>query len=256
MLAFTNPFHTPLNTTPTATDDTPTNRTPHSAPVPKAPARLLKPAHMSACVPEAPANSLYRRDLPGGLIELSSARGKQRFAAALAQGTADAFFPLVSQFQTQSHPALCGLTSLSTVLNALGIDPKRVWTHPWRWFTEKLLDCCLDMAAMEKDGITLDQLAAVARCQGTAVEVLRDLRVDDARRRVVESVTGRGDGSFEFVVASYDRRSLGQTGTGHFSPIAAYEKSSDSVLILDVARFKVRCSECRDARGGDVVRIC
>ena len=72
----------------------------------------------------------------------------------------------------------------------------------------------------------------------------------------MESVTGRGDGSFEFVVASYDRRSLGQTGTGHFSPIAAYEKSSDSVLILDVARFKVRCSECRDARGGDVVRIC
>lgn len=34
------------------------------------------------------------------------------------------------------------------------------------------------------------------------------------------------------------RTSLGQTGTGHFSPAAAYHKPSDSALILDIARFK------------------
>ncbi|KAI2493270.1 Phytochelatin synthase [Fragilaria crotonensis] len=31
---------------------------------------------------------------------------------------------------------------------------------------------------------------------------------------------------------------LGQTGDGHFSPIAAYHAESDSVLVMDVARFK------------------
>lgn len=31
---------------------------------------------------------------------------------------------------------------------------------------------------------------------------------------------------------------LAQTGGGHFSPIAAYDAESDSVLVLDVARFK------------------
>jgi glutathione gamma-glutamylcysteinyltransferase len=31
-----------------------------------------------------------------------------------------------------------------------------------------------------------------------------------------------------------------QTGTGHFSPIAAYEAESDMVLVLDVASFKYR----------------
>jgi Phytochelatin synthase len=48
-----------------------------------------------------------------------------------------------------------------------------------------------------------------------------------------------GDGSLQNVlVVSYTRKTLGQTGTGHFSPIAAYDTVSDSLLILDTARFK------------------
>ena len=31
---------------------------------------------------------------------------------------------------------------------------------------------------------------------------------------------------------------LAQSGTGHFSPAAAYDAATDSVLVLDVARFK------------------
>lgn len=38
---------------------------------------------------------------------------------------------------------------------------------------------------------------------------------------------------------AYSRKSLGQTGDGHFSPVAGYSKTSRKVLILDVARFKV-----------------
>lgn len=37
----------------------------------------------------------------------------------------------------------------------------------------------------------------------------------------------------------YSRRTLGQTGDGHFSPVAAYAAESDMTLVLDVARFKV-----------------
>jgi glutathione gamma-glutamylcysteinyltransferase len=40
------------------------------------------------------------------------------------------------------------------------------------------------------------------------------------------------------LAVSYNRKVLGQTGTGHFSPLAAYDEASDSVLILDTARFK------------------
>jgi len=41
-----------------------------------------------------------------------------------------------------------------------------------------------------------------------------------------------------FLIVTYMRKVLGQTGTGHFSPIGAYDESSDHVLILDTARFK------------------
>jgi hypothetical protein len=34
------------------------------------------------------------------------------------------------------------------------------------------------------------------------------------------------------------RPSLGQTGAGHFSPIAAWHDASDMALVLDTARFK------------------
>ena len=36
----------------------------------------------------------------------------------------------------------------------------------------------------------------------------------------------------------YSRSSLGQTGSGHFSPLGAYDPDSDRLLVLDVARFK------------------
>lgn len=187
----------------------------------------------------APKKSFYRRELPDKLVELTSLKGKARFKSALANGDAEAFFPLVSQFQTQSHPAMCGLTSLATVLNALEIDPQRVWTHPWRWFAESMLQCCLDLEDIKSSGITMDQLACTAECQGSKVGTWRDLNIESVRNLMRRSVRGGPNNSFEFVVASYDRASLGQTGTGHFSPVAAYDEETDSVLVLDVARFKV-----------------
>lgn len=42
----------------------------------------------------------------------------------------------------------------------------------------------------------------------------------------------------ECIVICYSREVLGQSGAGHFSPIAGYHEGTDSVLILDVARFK------------------
>lgn len=70
--------------------------------------------------------SFYRRPLPSSLVAFSSTEGRRRFHEALANGTAEAFFPLIEQFQTQSEPAYCGLTTLSVILNALSIDPHRV----------------------------------------------------------------------------------------------------------------------------------
>merc|ERR550517_922280 len=40
------------------------------------------------------------------------------------------------------------------------------------------------------------------------------------------------------LIVSFDRKGMKQTGDGHFSPIGAYNKESDMVLVLEVARFK------------------
>jgi hypothetical protein len=44
--------------------------------------------------------------------------------------------------------------------------------------------------------------------------------------------------STSILVSSFSRAVLGQTGDGHFSPVAAYHPDTDQVLVLDVARFK------------------
>jgi hypothetical protein len=42
------------------------------------------------------------------------------------------------------------------------------------------------------------------------------------------------------MLVNFYRKSLAEEGGGHFSPLAAYDPPSDQVLIMDVARYKVR----------------
>lgn len=181
------------------------------------------------------SETLYRRPLPSEAIAFSSLDGRQVFAEALSAGGLDGYFPLAEQFHTQSDPAFCGLGSLVVSLNALGIDPGRLWKGPWRWFSEELLDCCVPLAEVRKRGLDLEELACLARCNGADVELVRgDWNNLDAFRAAIASAAS-GDG---VLVVSYDRSALGQTGSGHFSPIGGYHRARDLALILDVARFK------------------
>ena len=58
---------------------------------------------------------------------------------------------------------------------------------------------------------------------------------EDQFREAVMEYTKREDA---FIVASYSRASLNQTGSGHYSPIGGYHPNRDLLLIMDVARFK------------------
>ncbi|CAJ1900296.1 unnamed protein product [Sphenostylis stenocarpa] len=179
---------------------------------------------------------LYRRPLPSPAIEFSSSGGKKLFWEALQHGTMEGFFKLISYYQTQSEPAYCGLASLSVVLNALAIDPGRKWKGPWRWFDESMLDCCEPLDKIKLEGITFGRVACLARCNGAKVEAFRSDQssVDEFRNRVL-SCSYTEDCH---VIVSYYRRTLNQTGNGHFSPLGGYHTGRDMVLVLDVARFK------------------
>jgi glutathione gamma-glutamylcysteinyltransferase len=178
----------------------------------------------------------YRRDLPDHLIDFSSTEGKVLFGEALQSGHMENYFKLVGQYFSQSDVAFCGLAVLCTVLNSLSIDPARIWKSPWRWFTEEMMSCCLPIDQIRKKGINFDEFKLLASCKGAMVTSFRfEESTLEQFREHIKLVTRS---SSEFLVVSYNRKHVGQTGTGHFAPVAGYHEGSDKVLLLDVARFK------------------
>ena len=181
--------------------------------------------------------TFYRRPLPAGSIAFSSPAGRQVFTEALAQGGLEGYFQLAEQFHTQSDPAFCGLGSLVVALNALAIDPGRLWKGPWRWFAEDLLDCCVPLPEVRSRGLSLDELACLARCNGAEVNVQHSEPSEEDRSEFQRALEACARGE-DVLIVSYDRSGLGQTGSGHFSPVGGYHAARDMVLVMDVARFK------------------
>lgn len=221
--------------------------------------------------PPQPRSTFYRRILPDSCVALSSQEGQTRFASAMATKGLKSFFRLIEQFTTQSEPAFCGVSTLVIVLNTLAIDPRRAWKGPWRWYEESMLNCCVDPDVIKETGITINDFRCLAICQGLAVTVVlaedaivesddnndngngeqpshaHDKGVDAFRQAVKQACVASDDTNHnldeettkeQYLVVSYTRKVLRQTGSGHFSPIAAYDSASDSVLVLDTARFK------------------
>jgi glutathione gamma-glutamylcysteinyltransferase len=179
--------------------------------------------------------TVYRRALPDNAIAFSSDEGRRVFGEALAAGGMDGYFPLAEQFHTQSEPAYCGLGSLVVALNALAIDPGRLWKGPWRWFGEEMLDCCVPLVEIRRRGLEMGELACLARCNGARVDAVHANPTNLDAFRAALTAASRGEA---VLIASYDRSVLGQTGSGHFSPLGGYHARRDLALILDVARFK------------------
>jgi glutathione gamma-glutamylcysteinyltransferase len=196
--------------------------------------------------------SFYQRALPAETcVAFSSREGKRIFASAMRHGGLKSFFALIQQFHTQSEPSFCGLATLVLVLNAFAIDPEQTWKGPWRWYDEAMLNCCLDLEDVKKAGITLRDFRCMAHCQGLSVALryCDDASLDDFREAIEKTCVSRSEaGDFgmgegedmleNVLVVSYSRKVVKQTGSGHFAALAAFDPLSDSVLILDTARFK------------------
>lgn len=183
------------------------------------------------------SKTLYRRPLPEACIAFASEEGKNIFMEALMSGHMNCYFRLASQFRTQDDPAYCGLATLIMVLNALEIDPGRVWKGPWKWYHEDMLDCCVPVELVKKQGITFDEFICIADCNSIdtrAVRVDKNASLEDFRNLVMR-MTKKED---RFLIVSYSRGMMNQTGDGHFAPISGYHPGRDLVLILDTARFK------------------
>ena len=209
------------------------------------PATARRELLLSAASP--PETSIFKRPLPQELVQFSSKKGRALFAQSMMSGEMEPFFPLAEQFVTQEEPTYCALGSLTMVMNALGVDPQRRWkdaTGPgWRWWADEMFapsgSCLPSLESVRRDGVSLDSFTQIAAASGASVELHRPAPVgvgtEDSFRDSLAAAAATPD---SFAVVNFCRATLGQTGSGHFSPVGGYHRGSDSVLVLDVARFK------------------
>ena len=173
------------------------------------------------------------------LVPFRSDKGKELLVECIQSDSSESYLSLSEQFLTQSSPPSCGVATLAMVLNSLRVDPGRVWRKPWRWFTEEMLISCFPLEKSEQTlGLTMEHFGLIAECNGATAQTFygSDTSLDDFRK-ALDSVFNHGPTERRLVVA-FDRQVLGQTGTGHYSPIGAFNKDADMCLVLDVARFK------------------
>lgn len=168
--------------------------------------------------------------LDEALISLESPRGKALLASSTAKGD---WLRLKRHFVPQSKRSFCGVASSTIVLNALAVRSPKITQET---FFQQRGKGTVSFWKVLFTGMTLEQLAKLLQRQNIQVKrfhaersTLKDFRTHARKVLTKERV---------FLVVNYARKALKQVGVGHISPIAAYHKKSDKMLVLDVASHK------------------
>jgi len=152
------------------------------------------------------------------------------------------YWQLSPTFTVQNTQTYCSVASAITVLNAMPIKKPVDPTYaPYAYFTQSNffspeVTNIISPQTVLAMGMTRDQMAASLTAQGVKTKsIAGDTLSDEELRTLLQKALG-DDG--QFVLANYLRAILGQVGGGHWSVLAAYDAQTDSVLILDVAKYK------------------
>lgn len=197
------------------------------------------------------------------LITWTSQESMKRFARSKHKVD---FFPISNNFETQSNGIYCGPTSAVIILNAFRLRKKSV--HPPKDFTvlskderqylPKGWDATFEKYTQRNVFINSKKVKSKQEVLGRPLEngksdfgfqlrqlhsflIAHNLDVDlrvvsdtfDSQKIKTEIINNLKTAN-DFVVINYKRQAMGQKGGGHFSPLGAYDKVSDSFLIMDV----------------------
>lgn len=152
------------------------------------------------------------------------------------------YWQLSPNFAVQMTQSYCSVASAITVLNALPIGKPVDPTYaPYGYFTQSNfftpeVSKIIDPQTVLAMGMTREEMVATLTQLGVKATSIAGDTLDDAHLRIMLQKTLEDDG--QFVLANYLRANLDQVGGGHWSVLAAYDAESDSVLILDVAKYK------------------
>lgn len=212
----------------------------------------LPPATSQAAVQPAVVQPASRADAPAtarpadgplpvppNLVALAQPAGQKRLTSSTSN---QSYWPLSQYFETQRNEAFCSVATSVMALNALGIRRPQSTQYPdFPFFSQEDFFHGIDpqvanAARVSQEGMTLDQLSTALNAFPVDVRKYHaaDLSLGQFRD-LVRATTGHSD---RFVLLNFRRVEIGETGGGHWSPLAAYDSASDSALLLDVARYK------------------
>lgn len=198
------------------------------------------------------------------LVNIDSAEGIRRLNRSDAKVD---FFPLANHFESQQNKVFCGIASTVIVLNTLRLDnpnfkkpqdnslvskkerkylPKGVDPIFERYTQNIILNDKtkskmeifgqpVDIKGEKKSdyGLQLEELATLLSSHNLNVikrvanETIQDNTI---KQELINNLKTKGD----YILVNYYRKPLGQGDYGHISPLGAYDRKSDSFLIMDV----------------------
>lgn len=167
------------------------------------------------------------RELPTHLIAMDSEAG----IALLANADAIAdYSSLLAHFEPQVAVSFCGVASSVAVLNALGQTTTQV-----TFFNDETEKVRRDWQVLF-GGMSLGELAGLLQAHSMKAHAHHAdaFTADQFRAIVAFNLSTPGD----YILVNYQREVLGQGKVGHISPLAAYDRDSDAVLIMDTAAHK------------------
>ncbi|HGJ5865618.1 phytochelatin synthase family protein [Arsenophonus nasoniae] len=181
------------------------------------------------------------------------------------------FFSLIQQFEGQENKVYCGIASATIVVNALRVKKKgnqikpdstrisldeqiyfpknKNWTPFWNRYTQESVVNLSPKAkinifgkpmtenGLQDYGLNLNdekRLLTALDLQVKKVHVTSLNNIATMKKQIINSINDFDS----YVIINYLRTSLGQSGGGHFSPLVAWDKNSDSFLIMDVSNTK------------------
>lgn len=153
------------------------------------------------------------------------------------------YYLVAPYVDTQENTGFCGPASLAAVLNSLPALPRPAANpyKPYHYFTQANLfnsesSQVKTYETVARSGLTLAEASRFLEKLNVSTRIYygTNLSIDTLRVLLVNTLSNPD----ARVIADFGRHVFGQLGDGHYSPLVAYDSASDSVLIVDVAKFK------------------
>ena len=118
--------------------------------------------------------TFYKAKEPSEGFNFKSDESKKLFLEALETNTANPFFELSDQFNTQTYGSYCGPTNISIFLNSMGIDPHSTLFRNWRWYDEKNIHGC-SIESVHNHGMPITDLKYILECNKIKTKLYRPI---------------------------------------------------------------------------------